>query len=157
MILATSSGNVYAWRKVIDQSENENKSYSDWSKNKGWSATWFGTNRIESTLFSDIKSQRKTENIALVDLFSERGSPPRAPIFFLTLESTGYIKFLVLSDPLNTIMQKNWVVTGLEFWESRFEIAWISFHCFVCKMIEKLICAPPSVDFMINRLMYFII
>ena len=87
----------------------------------------------------------------------QRGSPPRTPIFFLSAKSTGDIKFLVLSDPLNTILQKKWVVTGILSWELRFEIAWISFHCFVCKMIGKLIFAPPSVYFMINRFMYFII
>ena len=71
MILATSSDNASAWRKVFDQSEERNENYSDWSKNKGRSTTWFGTYRIESTLFSDIKSQRKTENIALVELLNK--------------------------------------------------------------------------------------
>ena len=71
MILATSSDNVSAWRKVFDQSEKRNENYSDWSKNQGRSATWFGTYRIESTLFSDIKSQRKTENIALVEFLNK--------------------------------------------------------------------------------------
>ena len=71
MILATSSDNASAWRKVFDQSEERNENYSDWSKNEGRSTTWFGTYRIESTLFSDIKSQRKTENIALVEFLNK--------------------------------------------------------------------------------------
>ena len=34
MISATSNGNASVWRKVFDQSEKGDKSYSDWSKIK---------------------------------------------------------------------------------------------------------------------------
>ena len=53
-----------------------------------------------------------------------KGAHPLGPLyFFLSAKSTGDIKFLVLSDPLNTILQKKWVVTGILSWELRFEIA----------------------------------
>ena len=69
------------------------------------------------------KSSKYIQSFYAEKFISKRGSPPRTPIFFLSAKSTGDIKFLVLSDPLNTILQKKWVVTWILSWELRFEIA----------------------------------
>ena len=53
----------------------------------------------------------------------KRKSPLRTPIFKKTVKSTGLLKFLVLSDPLNPILKKNWVVTLILGAETGFEIA----------------------------------
>ena len=74
---------------------------------------------------------RKSQKCKMAFKRTKRESPLRTHIFKKTVKSTGLLKFLVLSDPLNPILEKNWVVTLILGAEIGFEMTCISI-CDIC-------------------------